>query len=204
MFYVTSIVLIITGNVCLLTAFIEFHFLLPPTSGNPKSALFLWRLTLKLWKYLLPHQNFYLFVYFIIQSLFLLIMLYLWLLGAPSNCFSFDHWELLQTGSCGLFDIMPVNLKSFLLFQYDSVLQAHYCSRQEFIHFSQAATVPFRGKWYLDNTVWPLGVPVGLIIASRSFAWAALETYIYMKISYKLILIFPIQTYICYVNIYTF
>ena len=53
---------------------------LPPLV-NHKSDPFLWRLSLKLWKYLLPHQNFYLFVYFIIQSLFLLVMLHLWLLG---------------------------------------------------------------------------------------------------------------------------
>lgn len=39
---------------------------------------------------------------FLLQSLFLLIMFHIWLLGALSNCFSFDHCKLLHIGSCDL------------------------------------------------------------------------------------------------------
>lgn len=118
--------------------------------------------------------NVWILLYFIcftlLLSLFLLITFCLWLLGAPSNCFSFDHEELLHIGSCDLLT-WPQWTSIASLFsrttRYSRLIPAPHRNHP----FSQGVRVPFREKWYLEITVLALGVLMELVIASRPFSW---------------------------------
>ena len=139
-----------------------------------------------LWIWTLPY-----FICFTLLQSFLLIVCYIWLLGDPSNCFNFDHWELLPV----TFQREPSGLQQhpyFLLWVGTPVSFLLHIGTHP---FPQGAQVLFCETWYLEITVWALGVLDGLVIAWRPFPWTELEIYILLgkKIFHELILLFPIQ-----------
>lgn len=126
-------------------------------------------------------MNLWILTYFIcftlLQSLFLLTPFLHWLLGAPSNCLNFDPWELLHTDSCG-FETCPQWTLIASLFssitRYSGVIPAPERDSSIF-------PTPFQEKWYLEITLWALGVLIGLVIASRLCPRTELEIGILWK-----------------------
>lgn len=96
-------------------------------------------------------------------------------------------WLLLSFG------MTPMNADSFFTSWHDKIFQVYIgisCTRSGISHLSQAVRFFFLWKWYLETTVWELGVLLAteLITTSRTFVWAELgSNFLKNKIHYKYI-----------------